>query len=68
MKWTLLIILFSTAAFANSTLEEQVRLKTTSKTKAHLREAQRSLASVNPALKPIQIRKMKAKPLILQRD
>lgn len=68
MKWTLIILLFSTCALANSGIEEMARIKTTSKTKAHLRDAQRSLASVDPALKPIVIRKMKAKPLILQRD
>lgn len=53
---------------ASSSLEDAARLKSTPKTKAHLREAQRSLASVHPSLKPIQIRKMKAKPLILQLD
>jgi hypothetical protein len=68
MKWTLFILFFTTSALANSSLEQMARLKTSSKTKAHLRDAQRSLASVNPALKPIQLRKMKAKPLILQRD
>ncbi len=68
MKWTLIIVIFTSSALANSNLEEMARLKTSSKTKAHLRDAQRSLASVHPALKPIQVRKMKAKPLILQRD
>jgi hypothetical protein len=68
MKWTLFILIFTTSALANSSLEDMARLKTSSKTKAHLRDAQRSLASVHPALKPIHVRKMKAKALILQRD
>lgn len=68
MKWTLIILIFTSSALANSSLEEMARLKASPKTKAHLRDAQRSLASVDPALKPIQLRKMKAKPLILQRD
>jgi len=68
MKWLILILFSFSTALANSTLEAQQSSKITPKTKERLREAQRSLASVDPALKPIQVRKMKAKPLILQLD
>lgn len=67
MKWILFFTFFSLNAQA-LTLEPVLQTKASSKTKERLREAQRSLASINPALKPIQIRKMKAKPLILNLD
>lgn len=64
MKWILFLIFFSLNADALTT-EPSLKPKASTKSKERLREAQRSLASVDPALKPIQIRKMKAKPLYL---
>jgi hypothetical protein len=49
--------------------EEKTRLKQSSKKSIEQRSmAQRGLASVNPALKPIEIKHFKATPLILFLD
>jgi hypothetical protein len=49
--------------------EEKTRLKQSSKKSLEQRSnAQRGLASVNPALKPIEIKHFKARPLILFLD
>jgi hypothetical protein len=49
--------------------EEKTRLKQSSKKSIEQRSmAQRGLASVNPALKPLEIKHFKARPLILFLD
>ena len=48
--------------------QERLHLRSTTNKQAQRGEAQRALASVNPALHPLQIKRFKAEPMELELD